>query len=93
MMFNKEETEYLKRVVGNVVDNIHDGGIDWDMSPRDMVTNMIEDMEKYVFEDEDWFDSVEEMQAAKTFYIKFNKATPAELKDLKLLISVFGKEY
>jgi len=94
MKINKEETKYLKSVVGNVADNIHDGGVDWGMSPVDMVTNMLESMEGWIFDEEaEWFDSVEEAQAAKAFYIKFNGASPEELGDLKALIILYGEEY
>ncbi len=74
--FSKLEEDYIQSAIDNVEDNIHDGGLDWDRRPIDIVVAILEYRATYVFGNEDgfydYFDTIEEEEAARSFHKKYD---------------------
>ena len=83
---NRLEEDYIKMSIDNVQTILRDGCASWDTRPVDMVTNQLESMEEWVFEEEDYFDSEEDKAAARSFYKKYSQFDEAHIIEFDELI-------
>ena len=89
---SQPEIDYIMTSIDNFMEDIRDGGLSWDMRPVDVVTGQLESMEEWVFEDEDYFDSAEDKEAARTFYKKYSQFDEAHIIEFDELIIKWGEQ-